>query len=322
MEVNKNILATPETLSKPKKGNILTPLNTSTDISPLNTKDNINTSPKLKSPSELFLHQISIETKEAVKDEPVVTPKGQKIADGVWFSDTGRTKDGGVVHILTVDPIKANIGAEFSEKGKGVLPSSFKNDKNFIAAINGQFFADAGTIGDMKSGTKVYKDEKINDCYDKSSDKRYYIAITPDNKIQTGKGGLSESGGADKFKTFFGGILLLYNKDQASRLDQDIKSGALNKRTGFSGSSPDATISRSFLGITADNKLLLVAAGEGSDRSHGVNFNEAAKLMKSLGAVEAYTLDGGGSTSMLVKGEQPSNTDGRVVKSYISVRNK
>jgi exopolysaccharide biosynthesis protein len=47
--------------------------------------------------------------------------------------------------------------------------------------------------------------------------------------------------------------------------------------------------------------------------SVGANFEESAKVMKSLGAVEAINLDGGGSTSMTV-GDQlvtrPSDATG------------
>ena len=79
---------------------------------------------------------------------------------------------------------------------------------------------------------------------------------------------------------------------------------------------------KNILAITNDVKAITkkLAAGEGSIRSKGVDFVQAAHLMRSLGAVEAYILDGGGSTSMLVNGEKNANTDGRAVKSYISIK--
>lgn len=241
------------------------------------------------------------------------------IADGVLYNEHLKTSDGGVVHVLTIQPDKAEISVEFSEKGKPVLPSGFKDKKNFIGAINGQFFDAAGTIGDMKAGNKVFLDENVSSDYDKASDKRYFVSITTDGKVKTGKGGIIENGNINDYKMFLGGMCLLYSKEQLVNLDQDIKSGEFSKRIIFSGSSQKETISRSFLGITKDGKLLLVAAGEGALRAKGLNFVEAAHLMKNLGAEEAYILDGGGSTSMLVKGMKPANTDGRAVKSYISI---
>jgi exopolysaccharide biosynthesis protein len=265
----------------------------------------------LPSPDKLFTH---------VKN--VQTPEGKKISDGVWYSTDLKTNDGGKVHLLTIEPDKVDLKVEFNESGKTISPSRFKNSNDFIAAINGQFFADRGTIGDIKSENKVYKDENIGHDYDSASDKRFFIAVGKDNRLLTGKGGISENGDSENFKMFLGGMGQLYNHEQLSSLDKDIKSGNLLKRVGFSGASPNDTISRSFLGITEDGKLLLLAAGEGANRNKGVNFVQAAELMKKLGAVEAFILDGGGSTSMLVKGEKSANTDGRGVKSYISINSK
>lgn len=285
-------------------------------LSPLNMRDtfqvasNNSKSQQLNAPQVLFFN-----------DNPSpYQPKGHKIVDGAWFYDTMKTADNGKIHLLTVDPKKVKINVEFNENGKSITPLVFKSDNNFIAAINGQFYGDAGAIGDMKSENKIYQDEKVSKNYDHFSDKRYYIGITPDGQTVTGKGGISENGGNDCFKMFFGGMGVLYTKEQLNTLDKDIKSGDFSNRIIFSGASQKDTISRSFLGITKDGKLLLVAAGEGAKRSKGVNFVQAANLMRSLGAVEAYILDGGGSTSMLVKGEKSANTDGRNVKSYISIK--
>lgn len=59
---------------------------------------------------------------------------------------------------------------------------------------------------------------------------------------------------------------------------------------------------RTALGITADNRLLLVTVnGRQPGISVGVTLHELAELMIDLGAVDAMNLDGGGSTTMVIR---------------------
>jgi len=58
---------------------------------------------------------------------------------------------------------------------------------------------------------------------------------------------------------------------------------------------------RTLAGITSDGKLLLVTVdGRQPGYSAGASFQESAKIMQSLGAVDAVNLDGGGSTTIVV----------------------
>lgn len=54
---------------------------------------------------------------------------------------------------------------------------------------------------------------------------------------------------------------------------------------------------RTAIGVTANNKLLMITA------TGGTTFNTLAKIMKRLGAKDAMALDGGGSTDMYLKGK-------------------
>ncbi|MBW3601117.1 MAG: phosphodiester glycosidase family protein [Actinobacteria bacterium] len=71
---------------------------------------------------------------------------------------------------------------------------------------------------------------------------------------------------------------------------------------------------RTLAGVTGDGHLLLVAADGGRPRrSLGLSFSESARLMRSLGAVDAVNLDGGGSTTMVIGDElvnRPSDDTG------------
>ncbi|WP_431780631.1 phosphodiester glycosidase family protein [Streptomyces chumphonensis] len=71
---------------------------------------------------------------------------------------------------------------------------------------------------------------------------------------------------------------------------------------------------RSAAGVTADGRLLLMTAdGDQPDRGIGLTIGETAEVMRSLGAVDAVNLDGGGSAAMAVDGtlvSSPSDAAG------------
>lgn len=74
---------------------------------------------------------------------------------------------------------------------------------------------------------------------------------------------------------------------------------------------------RMLLGVDRQGRMLLVAAdGRQPGHSDGFGLNEGAELMKSLGAVRAMALDGGGSVAMAVNGKvinSPSDGTERAV---------
>src|SRR5204863_6510805 len=59
---------------------------------------------------------------------------------------------------------------------------------------------------------------------------------------------------------------------------------------------------RTAIGITATGKILLVCVDGRSSKSVGMTLYGLTKYMASLGAVYAMNLDGGGSTTMWIKG--------------------
>lgn len=83
---------------------------------------------------------------------------------------------------------------------------------------------------------------------------------------------------------------------------------------GFYGSFVVSRQPRTLVGVRGDGRLLLVTVdGRRPGWSAGVTLLEAARLMRSLGARSALNLDGGGSSSMVVRGElvnRPSDPTG------------
>jgi exopolysaccharide biosynthesis protein len=71
---------------------------------------------------------------------------------------------------------------------------------------------------------------------------------------------------------------------------------------------------RTLAGVTASGDLLLVTVdGRAPGRSVGVTLAEGARVMRGLGARDALNLDGGGSTTMVVRGRvvnRPSDPGG------------
>jgi hypothetical protein len=70
---------------------------------------------------------------------------------------------------------------------------------------------------------------------------------------------------------------------------------------------------RTLAGVRADGTLLLVTVdGRAPGWSAGMTLSEAARLMRSLGARDALNLDGGGSSTMAVRGEVVNRPSDRV----------
>jgi hypothetical protein len=70
---------------------------------------------------------------------------------------------------------------------------------------------------------------------------------------------------------------------------------------------------RTLVGVRADGTLLLVTVdGRAPGWSVGMTLREAARLMRSLGARDALNLDGGGSSTMTVRGEVVNRPSDRV----------
>jgi exopolysaccharide biosynthesis protein len=80
---------------------------------------------------------------------------------------------------------------------------------------------------------------------------------------------------------------------------------------------------RTLAGVTGDGRLLLATVdGRDPKRSVGVSFPEAAAVLRWLGARDGLSLDGGGSTAMVVQGDvvnSPSDGPERAVGDAVLV---
>jgi len=116
-----------------------------------------------------------------------------------------------------------------------------------------------------------------------------------------------------------------------------IKKGKIYVSKNYEKFRPDIAsgrAARTAVGVTKDNKIIMVTVdGKPRNRSPherskyaqsiGVTLEELARLMKSLGAVDALNLDGGGSTAMVINGKtinRPVNGSQRAVSNALLVR--
>ncbi len=85
------------------------------------------------------------------------------------------------------------------------------------------------------------------------------------------------------------------------------------------GTAPSARVPRSAVGQKADGSVFFLAVDgrQASDGRTGVTLFELSEIMQTMGAVEAYNLDGGGSTAMVLRNDdtfvylnQPSDPGG------------
>jgi exopolysaccharide biosynthesis protein len=67
---------------------------------------------------------------------------------------------------------------------------------------------------------------------------------------------------------------------------------------------------RTAIGIKTDGTYMFVVSDGRTDESEGLSLEELAEFMKSMGAVTAYNLDGGGSSTMVFNGNVINNPTG------------
>ncbi|MDG4863817.1 phosphodiester glycosidase family protein, partial [Streptomyces sp. T-3] len=84
-----------------------------------------------------------------------------------------------------------------------------------------------------------------------------------------------------------------------------------NTANGVPDSARTTRHPRTVAGITRDGALLLVVLdGRDPGTSVGATFEEAARILLSLGAVDAMNLDGGGSSTVVIGGQVRNRPSG------------
>ena len=161
--------------------------------------------------------------------------------------------------------------------------SDMANDNNAILAINGDYY------GARQSGYVI----RNGSLYRNSSGNRDALAIMKNGEFEfvtegeTSAETLLENGALQVFS--FGPVLL--EDGSISVLE--------NEEVGMAMASNPRTA----IGYLGKNHYVFVVSDGRTSESAGLSLYELASFMKSLGVVDAYNLDGGGSSTMVFKGE-------------------
>ena len=161
--------------------------------------------------------------------------------------------------------------------------SDIASENNAILAINGDYY------GARQSGYVI----RNGSIYRNSSGNRDALAIMKNGEFEfvtegeTSAETLLENGALQVFS--FGPVLLEDGSISVTENEEVGMAMASNPRTA--------------IGYLGKNHYVFVVSDGRTSESAGLSLYELASFMKSLGALDAYNLDGGGSSTMVFKGE-------------------
>lgn len=164
-----------------------------------------------------------------------------------------------------------------------------------VAAVNAGFFdmKNGGAVDFIKIKGQVFDTSRVY-AKQRLPFKQAISAFTiKDNQVKIIKGE-QDKGWEDKLDAAYvllTGPLLLFDKEA-----QPLAKTAFN----------DNRHPRTCACVTSDQKLLIVTVDGRAAESEGVSLNELTILLQSLKCKDAINFDGGGSTTMYIKG-QPEN---------------
>ncbi len=174
--------------------------------------------------------------------------------------------------------------------------SDIAEDHDAILAVNGDYygFRDTGIV--IRNGV-VYRDEGARQGLAFYTDGRVEVydetATTADELVAAGVWNTLSFGPA------------VVTDGQVVDGIEDVEVDTNVGNHSIQGEQP-----RTAIGVDADGDLIVVVDGRDTGYSRGVTMTELAQLMIDQGAVTAYNLDGGGSSTLYFDGDvvnQPSN---------------
>lgn len=192
-----------------------------------------------------------------------------------------------VARVRIADPsqIRTVMAARYGSTGT-VLPDRLAKRTNAVLAVNGDFF-NFNSTGYLVRQGKLYRNKTHSDfdilIIDDKGD--FHIIVDPTE---------------EKVKQFPGTIVNSFNFGPALVVDGEIITTTKKLTVGL-----DKETQRMGVGQMGPLEYICVATeGPENAGSDGLTIPEFAQLMHDLGAVQAYNLDGGSSSAMLLGGEK------------------
>ena len=186
------------------------------------------------------------------------------------------------VHITSAEYLKTAFARDTYGRNVTQTTSSIAETHNAVLAVNGDYYGarEAGIV--IRNG-RVYR-KKVN--------KQDLLCIWPDGTMEILDGYTSKAddlGERGAWQVFCFGPGLV--------ADGELTVGEKTEVRNAMASNP-----RTAIGMVEPGHYLFVVSDGRTGESEGLSLYELAELMRSLGAVTAYNLDGGGSSSMVFNG--------------------
>ena len=187
------------------------------------------------------------------------------------------------VTVSDVSYLKTALASNTYGRNITETTSDIASENNAILAINGDYY------GARQSGYVI----RNGSLYRNSSGNRDALAIMKNGEFkfvsegETSAETLLQNGALQVFS--FGPVLLEDGSISVTENDEVGMAMASNPRTA--------------IGYLGKNHYVFVVSDGRTSESAGLSLYELASFMKSLGVSDAYNLDGGGSSTMVFKGE-------------------
>jgi exopolysaccharide biosynthesis protein len=201
-----------------------------------------------------------------------------------------------VVDVLEIDVSDENVEVKTALAGSydsfGLAPvSELVSRSGAIAGVNGVFHASDGTpLGLIIVDGKLKSLPIMN---------RTAMGITRDRRILIDNVSVDTSGNLTPDWLAEG---VIYAVGGGPRLVKDGEIHVTSLEEQFKPDVASGRAPRTAVGVTDDGKLLLIAVtGRKAYHSVGVTLDELAHIALELGAKDAMNLDGGGSSTMVVR---------------------
>lgn len=251
--------------------------------------------------------EVTVPTSPTVPDDQVVITENSYSDSNITITLTEyREHDTAIyvadIHITDVQYLKAAFAKNSYGKNIKEKTSEMAQAHNAILAINGDYYGsrDKGYV--LRNG-QLYRDKSGSDRED--------LVIWPDGSFSiayerlTSADSLLESGAWQVFS--FGPALV---KKGYISVDEDTEVGQATY------SNP-----RTAIAMVDELHYLMVVSDGRTERSAGLTLYQLAQFLQSKGAVMAYNLDGGGSSTMYFNGRvvnEPVNHGSTVSERSIS----
>ena len=229
------------------------------------------------------------------------------VFDGVTMITRTTSAPSNVIHILEIDMTTPGVSlGSTTSSAREQRTSSFATAAGAAAAINGDLFSYATYA---TSGLAAGGHAKWADTSDDTSSANIAFSDGPRVEIHN----------AAETLTFDAAWM----KGVVSGHPQLVKAGVKLATNPSSPACPTRN-PRTAVGLSQDGKTVFMVVVDGrTTASVGMTCTELATLMLGLGAYQAINLDGGGSTTMYLKGtgvvNHPSDGTERIVGNHLAV---